>query len=216
MAADDQGLNDWTANILKAENRYCQVVTVTRVQGSCPYGHRKGDTFRLTCLHSGGLCGALLTAIMPSVVTLHYSGSLLWEAQQGFFTGRCAEGGRVEVAVTRSENTSGKMVKSPSPFHDMTGKGYAGLDRHRIFVDVQHIEGNCLWGRRIGERIEIDPFNVNGMCSLLYNQPYPYLQVLLSGATPAWATMEHSIAGECPDVFNRLSFRMSLEERVLR
>ena len=35
---------------------------------------------------------------------------------------------------------------------------------------------------------------------------------LLSGATPAWATMEHSIAGECPDIFNRLSFRMTIKK----
>jgi uncharacterized repeat protein (TIGR04076 family) len=215
MAADDRELNDWAANIIKAENRYCQEVTVTKVHGACPYGHREGDAFTLTGLYSGGLCGSLLTAIMPSVVALHYGGAVLWEAREGFFTGRCSEGGRVEVAVTRTENASGKMVTGPCPFHDMTGRSYAGLDKHRVFVEVQHIEGNCLWGHRIGQRIEIDPFNVNGMCCLLYNQLYPYLHVLLSGATPAWATTEHSIAGECPDTFNRLGFRMSIEERIL-
>jgi uncharacterized repeat protein (TIGR04076 family) len=215
MAADDQDLNDWAANIIKAENRYCQKVTVTRVHGPCPYGHREGDEFTLTGLHSGGLCGSLLTAVMPSVVTLHYGGTVLWEAREGFFAGRCSEGGRVEVAVTRTENASGGMVTGPLPFRDMTGRGYAGLDKYRVFVEVQHIEGNCLWGHRIGQRIEIDPFNVNGMCNMLYNQLYPYLHVLLSGATPPWATTEHSIAGECPDTFNRLGFRMSVEERIL-
>jgi uncharacterized repeat protein (TIGR04076 family) len=214
MTADDQEVNDWAANILKAENRYCQEVVVTKVHSSCPYGHRVGDTFTLTGLHAGGLCGSLLTAIMPSVVTLHYGGSVLWEAQPAAFAGRCPEGGRVEVAVKRRENTSGEILKDTYPFRDMTGKGYAGLDAYRVFVDVQHIEGNCMWGHKDGDRIEIDPFNVNGMCNLLYNQLYPYLHVLLSGATPAWATMEHSIAGECPDIFNRLGFRMWVEKRT--
>ena len=60
---------------------------------------------------------------------------------------------------------------------------------------------------------KIDPFNVNGICCLLYNQLYPYLHVLLSGTTPPWATMPHSMAGECPDIFNRLSFRMHVVPR---
>jgi uncharacterized repeat protein (TIGR04076 family) len=100
------------------------------------------------------------------------------------------------------------MVKEDFPYRDMTGKGYAGIDACRVFVEVEHIEGSCMWGHSVGDRIEIDPFNVNGMCCLLYNQLYPYIHVLLADKTPPWATLPHSMAGECPDIFNRLSFRM--------
>jgi uncharacterized repeat protein (TIGR04076 family) len=213
MSADDQDLNEWAAHILKAENRYCQDVTITSVHGSCPYGHQEGQTFRVTALHAGGLCGSLLTAIFPSVVAQHYGGAVLWEPEAGMFTGRCPEGGTVEVAVQRVDNPEPALYKKESTLQNMIGCGVAGLATHRIVVEVIDIAGNCFYGHRTGDRFETDPFHVNGMCGLLYNQLYPYIHVLLSGATPPWATVPHSIAGECPDTFNRLSFRMSLEKK---
>jgi uncharacterized repeat protein (TIGR04076 family) len=213
MNTDDRDSTEWADNILRQENRYCQDVTVTRVRGECPCGHRVGDRFMITCLDAGGLCGSLYTAIMPSVVTLHYGGSVLWEPTEGAFDGRCHEKGRVAVAVQRVDNPARALHKTTHPFRDMTGRGYAGLDRYRVMVEVIDIAGNCFYGHGIGDRFEIDPFNVNGTCGLLYNQLYPYMHVLLSGATPPWATQPHSIAGECPDIFNRLSFRMTIEPR---
>ena len=214
MADADQELSQWAANILTSENRYFQEVVVTGVHGACPYGHRAGDTFSVTGLNAGGMCGSLLSSIMPSVIALHYGGSVLWEPRPDVFRARCPEAGRVEVEVHRRENTGGGMLKTVCPVRDMTGRGYAGIDRYRVLLEVLHIEGSCMWGHAEGDRIEVDPFNVNGVCCLLYNQLYPYLHVLLSGATPAWATQEHSIAAECPDTFNRLSFRMSAEKRT--
>jgi uncharacterized repeat protein (TIGR04076 family) len=211
--ADDNEFNEWAESVIQGENRFCQKAVVTHVSGTCPFGHCEGDTFNLTALHAGGMCGALLTAVMPSVVALHYGGSLVWENRKDAFTGCCPEGGRVTIDVQRQENTSQQLLKEQFPFRDMTGKGYPALDAFRVFVEVEHIEGNCLWGHAVGDRIEIDPFNTNGMCCLLYNQLYPYLHVLLSGETPPWATREHSIAGECPDTFNRLCFRLSVEPR---
>jgi hypothetical protein len=32
MSSDDQALNEWAAHILRQENRYCQEVTITKVQ----------------------------------------------------------------------------------------------------------------------------------------------------------------------------------------
>jgi uncharacterized repeat protein (TIGR04076 family) len=214
MSADDQDVNEWAATILKAENRYCQDVTITSVHGSCPCGHHAGETFRVTALDAGGLCGSLYAAIFPSVVALHYGGAVLWEPKAGTFTGRCPEGGTVEVAVQRLDNPEPALYKKKGALRAMTVCGVPGLAGRRIVVEVIDIAGNCFYGHSTGDKIEIDPFQVNGMCGLLYHQLYPYMHVLLSGATPAWATVPHSITGECPDIYNRLSFRMSLEKRM--
>jgi len=211
--SDDTEFNEWAENVIKGENRYCQKAVITKVKGTCPFGHKKGDTFTLTALHAGGMCGALLTSIMQPITTLHYDGELIWADNKDGFVGSCPEGGCVTVNVQRQENKSGEMLKEDFPYRDMTDKGYSGIDTYRVFVEIEHIEGNCMWGHRVGDRIEIDPFNVNGMCALFYNQLYPYLHVLLAGKTPAWATQQHSMGGECPDIFNRLSFRMRIEPR---
>ena len=62
------------AKILKGENRFYQEVTITKVNGECPYGHREGEQFQVTALNSDGLCGSLYKAIHSPIVTLHYGG----------------------------------------------------------------------------------------------------------------------------------------------
>ena len=38
------------AKILRGENRFYEEVSITSVTGECPYGHKEGDTFRVTAL----------------------------------------------------------------------------------------------------------------------------------------------------------------------
>jgi uncharacterized repeat protein (TIGR04076 family) len=211
---EDADIKAFTEKVLKAENRYYQEVTVTKVDGACPYGHKVGDQFKVTAMNPGGLCGSLLKSIMDSVVTLHYGGQVAWGDDPDKVGPRvCPENGKVEVELKRVERTDEGLLKTPAPFIDMTGKGYPNLDRHRIFVNVVDIANDCYWGHKEGDRFEVDPFNVGGACSLLYQQMYPYIHVLLSGTTPPWTFEENTIGGECPDVYDRLCFRLSLEKR---
>ena len=78
---------------------------------------------------------------------------------------------------------------------------------------MRDIAVRCIWGHKIGDVFEVDPFNVGGACCLLYTQLYPYLHVLLSGATPGWATEEHAVSGECPDTYDRLAYKLFLVKR---
>ena len=60
-------LEEYAAKVLKEENRYYQDVTVTRVNGNCPYGHREGDMFKVTTMNSDSICGSLLKNIFHSI-----------------------------------------------------------------------------------------------------------------------------------------------------
>jgi uncharacterized repeat protein (TIGR04076 family) len=208
-----QDLTEYTERVLKLEHRYYQEVTVTAVNGKCPYGHRVGDIFKVTAMNSDGICGSLLQGIFSPIVSLHYGGSLLWEKQPGTFFGRCLEGSTVEVAVKRVEQKEPVLLQTPITLKDMRGKGFPLLDQYRLMVEVRDIVVRCTWGHKIGDVFEVDPFNVGGACCFLYTQLYPYLQVLLSGATPGWATEEHEINGECPDTYDRLCYRLFLQKR---
>jgi uncharacterized repeat protein (TIGR04076 family) len=206
-------LDEYAARVLRAEHRYYQEVTVKKVHGTCPYGHRVGDIFKVTAMNSAGICGSLLQGIFSPLAALHYGGNILWQKNAGTYSGRCLENGIVEVEVNRVEQKEPVLLKTPAVFKEMTGKGYSALDAYRVFVEVRDIAVNCIWGHKIGDVFEVDPFNVGGTCCFLFAQLYPYIHVLLSGATPGWATEEHAMSGECPDTYDRLSYRLFLEKR---
>ncbi len=206
-------VKEFTQAVLKAENRYYQEVTITEIKGDCPYGHKIGDQFKVTAMNSDNICGSLLQVILGRIVTLHYGGGLIWEKNPDTFEGCCPEGGKVQVAVKRVLQKEPTLLKIPFTLKDMTGKGFPQLDKYRLFVEVRDIAVNCYWGHKIGDIFEVDPFNVGGACSLLYGQLYPYMQVLLAGTAPPWALEENTVVGECPDVYDRLCFALSLKER---
>ena len=54
---NDESINDddVVAQIMEVVNRYYQEATITGVSGSCPYGHCKGDRFKVTSMNSDGL-----------------------------------------------------------------------------------------------------------------------------------------------------------------
>jgi uncharacterized repeat protein (TIGR04076 family) len=205
--------DEFADRVLKAEHRYYQQVTIRKVHGNCPYGHREGDAFRVTAMNSDGICGSLLQGIFSPVAGLHYGGNILWEKTAGTYTGRCLENGRVEAGIQRVEQKEPVLLKTPAAFKDMTGKGYPVLDAYRVLVEVRDIAVACIWGHKIGDVFEVDPFNVGGACCFFYAQLYPYIHVLLSGATPGWAMEEHAVSGECPDTYDRLSYRLFLQKR---
>jgi len=204
---------EYAATVIKAENRYYQEVTISKVHGTCPYGHREGDIFRVTAMNGDGICGSLLQGIFSPLAALHYGGNIIWREKAGTYSGCCLEGGIVEAEVKRIEQKEPVLLKTPYASKDMTGKGYPALDRYRVFVEVRDITVNCLWGHKVGDVFEVDPFNMGGACCFLYTQLYPYIHVLLSGTTPGWATEEHAMSGECPDTYDRLCYRLFLETR---
>jgi len=215
MTAEEHtnGLSEAARSVLEKENRFYQEVTITRVNGMCPYGHREGDQFKVTTMNSDGMCGALLKSLFLPLTILHYGGTVLWEEKGQLSSGYCPEGGRVRVAVRRVERQEKTLLKTPCPTKDMTGKGFPALDKYRTFVEVRDIAVNCYWGHKVGDVFEVDPFNVGGACCFLYTQLYPYIHVLLSGAAPPWAWDEQTVMGECPDTYDRLAYRLFLQER---
>jgi uncharacterized repeat protein (TIGR04076 family) len=200
-------------SVIQGANRYYQEVTITGVTGECPYGHKEGEQFKITSMNSDGICGALLKSIFFQIVTLHYGGSLLWDKNPDVSRGCCPEGGKVQVEINRVAQKEKSLLKTPYQMKGMTGKGYPAIDNYRIFIEVYDIAVNCYWGHKIGDVFEVDTFNIGGACCFLYTQLYPYIHVLMSGSSPPWAWDEHTIIGECPDTYDRLAYRLFVEER---
>ena len=70
-------MDEYAANVLKAENRFYQEVTITKVTGDCPYGHKEGETFKVTAMNSDKICGSLLKAIFLGLSFQSWGGHIL-------------------------------------------------------------------------------------------------------------------------------------------
>jgi uncharacterized repeat protein (TIGR04076 family) len=50
------------------------VATVKSVKGNCSWGHETGDTFRINCHDTAGLCGFFYHDIFPYLAMLQFGG----------------------------------------------------------------------------------------------------------------------------------------------
>lgn len=195
------------------ENRYYQEVRIASVTQECPYGHREGETYNISNCNNDGLCGALYASLHTSIVTLHYWGSLPWSPEPDTHGSMCPEM-KVRVEIKRKEQAQKKLLKTDAPARKMVGKGFPALDKHRAFIEIMGVDKVCTWGHAQGQRFEIDPFNVGGVCGFLYSKVYPYLNVLLAGVQLPWIPEgERAMYQVCPDSYNQTSYRLVVEER---
>jgi uncharacterized repeat protein (TIGR04076 family) len=54
---------------------------VIDVKGECTAGHKKGDSFSLSCYDSGGLCGFFYHDIFPSLSVMQFGGRYPWNKE---------------------------------------------------------------------------------------------------------------------------------------
>jgi uncharacterized repeat protein (TIGR04076 family) len=205
--------NNSLAEVFKLINCYYEEVTITAVRGDCPYGHREGEKFRLTGMNHDCLCGSLYQALQAPIITLEYGGEIPWEKDPGVLTASCPEKGTVEVRVKRVEQAKPVHLKTRTDTKDMTGKGFSGLDKYRVYLEVISIENICMWKHKPGERFEVDPFNIGRACGSLYKAAYPFINLLYAGGSLPWEAQDNTVHGVCPDPYDLLSYRLIREER---
>jgi len=213
QAFDVEMSKDEVADVIKDINRYYSEVTITKVHGACPYGHKEGEVYKTTGMNHAGICGGLWHQIQPSIIALQYEGGPVWEEKPGFFRGLCPEMGKVQVAVQRKRKDDTKTLRTEAKMRDMTGKGYPALDNYKVTLEILGVERHCMWAHREGQRFEIDPFNIGNVCGALYWQAYHFMEVLFGGGSFPWEVDGNIIHGACPDMYNQTIFRLIRQER---
>ncbi len=54
---------------------------VVSVKGECGAGHSPGQTLKLSCWETGGLCGFFYHDAFPSLHTLQFGGRIPWQGE---------------------------------------------------------------------------------------------------------------------------------------
>lgn len=197
-----------TGDVIKNINRHYEEAIITNVNGECPYGHKEGDKFMLTTMNHDGICGALYHAMQPALMALHYGAGVQWEKVQGVYNALCPETGKVAVTVTRKVKGDTKTLRSKPDLIDMTGKGFPGIDKYRVFIEILGVENHCMWAHRAGQQCEVDPFNIGKVCGCLYWGAYHFINILFGGGSMPWELDEDFIHGACPDIYNQTTYRL--------
>jgi uncharacterized repeat protein (TIGR04076 family) len=65
MAVQPSGVNALDAEIIS-------------VKGDCSAGHKAGDTFKIGCWDTGGLCGFFYHDIFPNLSVMQFGGKYPW------------------------------------------------------------------------------------------------------------------------------------------
>lgn len=207
-----ENVDDYLEKIRNEAYRYYEEVTISDINGDCPYRHKKGDVFKVTNMNSDSLCGSLYQAIHSNLTTIHYGGTLPWEKESDTFKGICPKN-RVTVEVKRIELDKPMPFRTQNRVIEMTGKGFSGNDKYKIFLEVLSVANNCTWGHQDGHRIELDNFNIGKVCGFMYWEIYQYVNLLLSGGCAPWEAEPHILHGCCPDPFNQVTYRLIREKR---
>ena len=85
---------DQFKEIIGAINRHYCELTITAVNGNCPYGHKAGEKHDVSAMNTSSLCGALYTSIQHSIFALDYGGSFPLQKPNSF-NALCTEMGNV-------------------------------------------------------------------------------------------------------------------------
>jgi uncharacterized repeat protein (TIGR04076 family) len=77
----------------------CEVVGL---KGACNVGHKIGDTFEVSCYHSGGMCGFLYNTIFPVLNVMQFGGAYPWGCDELQYN--CPDGHNLlTVKLTRAK-----------------------------------------------------------------------------------------------------------------
>ena len=205
-------IDDYRENVKSVLQRYLQEVTITNVNGTCPYGHYEGEKFTVNDMNHDGLCGSLYQTIHPHIATLCFGGGVPWEKDADFYTGICPEM-KVQVKGRRYEEERSTFFKTIKKPRDMTGKGFPGVDKYRVYLEVIDIAKICEWGFAQGQKFEVDPFNIGNVCGFMFWEIYHFINLLFSGGSLIWEADGNIIHGVCPDVYDQVTYRLIREER---
>jgi len=80
---------------------------------------------------------------------------------------------------------------------------------YRVVGTIVEVKGNCSWGHKAGDKLELSGHNTAGLCGFFYHDIYPYLIMLqFGGGFPReWGDPE-VVTLECMDRANAVKMEL--------
>jgi len=84
---------------------------------------------------------------------------------------------------------------------------------YRVVGTVTSVKGNCSWGHKVGDKIELGSHNTGGLCGFLYHDIFPYIVMLqFGGSFPAEWGDPDTVTLDCMDKYNLVTIELHREK----
>ena len=84
---------------------------------------------------------------------------------------------------------------------------------HRVVGTIKAVKGNCSWGHKVGDTVEVSAHDTAGLCGFLYHDIFPYVVMLqFGGGFPAAWGGPDSVELECMDRWNAVKIELRRED----
>ena len=78
---------------------------------------------------------------------------------------------------------------------------------YKLVGKITGLKGECSWGHKVGDEIELSMHNTGGLCGFFYHDVFPRLSVLQLGGSYPWGDPD-VVNVECPDRWNCLAMEL--------
>ncbi len=82
---------------------------------------------------------------------------------------------------------------------------------YRVVGTVTAVKGNCSWGHKVSDKIELSAHNTGGLCGFFYHDIFPKIMMLQFGGSYPWGE-EDVMEVECSDRVNAVRMELRREK----
>jgi uncharacterized repeat protein (TIGR04076 family) len=83
--------------------------------------------------------------------------------------------------------------------------------KYKVTAVVTGLKGRCTMKHKVGDVIELSPYNSGGLCGFFYHDIYPALTLLQYGGKFPWMQQDDVYRMECPDRSNCVEIELRRE-----
>ena len=83
---------------------------------------------------------------------------------------------------------------------------------YKVIGTIKQVKGECSWGHKVGDRLELSAHSAGGLCGFFYHDVFPYIVMLQFGGKFPDEWGGEVIELDCMDRVNAVTIELHREK----